>query len=163
MHTFQKLLTLAALSAAALACSRTEAPPAAAPAPAPVLQAEKKAEPPRPSIEDNTFKLSLSAPGYNGSKEGKFALTLEARGGYHVNQDYPIRIDLKAPGDVKLDKTTLGKEDASQFSEASVHFEQPFSATAGAHDLVATVDFAVCTKETCLPDQRTVALALQVQ
>ncbi|MDB4975661.1 MAG: hypothetical protein JWN48_4002 [Myxococcaceae bacterium] len=152
-----------ALACAVAGCSRSEAPAPAVQA-APTAALPKPLEAPKPTIEDNTFKLSLvPATGYNGSKEGKVELTLEARGGYHVNQDYPIRVDLKAPADVKLDKTTLGKPDAAEFSEHSARFELPFAATSGAHDLVATVDFAVCTKETCLPDQRTVALALQVQ
>ena len=158
--------TLLLLSAALLgSCSRSEAPAAPAAPVAPAKTAELKPTPtPTPVVEDNTFKLSLStAPGYAGGKEGALALTLEARGGYHVNQEYPIRVDLKAPGDVKLEKTTLGKPDAAQFSEQSARFDLPFSATAGAHDLTAVVDFAVCTKETCLPDQRTVALALQVR
>jgi hypothetical protein len=145
------------------ACSRTEAP---APAPAPTApSAEKAVEvPPAPKVEDNTFRLALvGAPEYQAGQAGSLALTLEALGGYHVNQDYPIRVDVKAPPEVKLGKASLGKSDAAQFGEQQARFELPFSASAGAHDLTATVDFAVCTKETCVPDQRTVALALQVR
>jgi len=160
MRTLLRSTTLCVVGLMA-GCSKSEV--ASAPTPAPVVQAPKTAEAPKPTVEDSGFKLSLVAPGYNGSKEGKVELTLEARGGYHVNQDYPIRVDFKAPADVKLDKTSLGKAEATQFSEQSARFDVPFAATAGAHDVVATVDFAVCTKETCLPDQRTVALALQVQ
>lgn len=159
MRPFKLLLLSSALLCG---CSRSEAPSA----PAPAVLAAKPAEPlkPTPTVEDNTFKLSLStAAGYAGGKEGALSVTLEARGGYHVNQEYPIRVDLKAPGDVKLEKTSLGRSDAAQFSEQSARFDLPFSATAGSHDLTAVVDFAVCTKETCLPDQRTVALALQVR
>jgi hypothetical protein len=160
MRSVQRLLLGSLLLAA---CDKTAPPQPAAQAPVAQPTARAQPEAAKPTVEDNTFKLSLApAPGYAGGKEGAVELKLEARGGYHVNQDYPIRVDLKAPGDVKLDKTTLGKPDAAQFSEASARFSLPFSATAGAHELTATVDFAVCTKETCLPDQRTVALALQV-
>lgn len=159
---------LGPLLAAALlaACSRSEPP--AAPVSTPE-SAEKKApavaeQPKKPSIDDTTFRLALvGAPEYAADKEGTVELTLEARGGYHVNQDYPIRVDLSAPAGVKLGKASLGKPDAAKFNEQEARFQLPFSASAGAHDLTATVDFAVCTKETCVPDQRTVALAVQVR
>ncbi|MDB4990143.1 MAG: hypothetical protein JWN04_5321 [Myxococcaceae bacterium] len=158
---------LAAALLASSACSRTESAretPVVSATPGALAAPIKAPSAPTPIIEDTTFRLTLApATGYNGSKEGKVELTLEARGGYHVNQEYPIRVDVKAPADVKLDKASLSKPDAAEFSEQSARFELPFSATAGAHELVATVDFAVCTKETCLPDQRTVAVALQVQ
>jgi hypothetical protein len=155
----QVLLTTVLLAS----CSRAEPAAPAAPA-APVAPIAKLAEPPKPSIDDTTFRLALvGAPEYVADKEGSLELTLEARGGYHVNQDYPIRVDLKAPPGVKLAKASLGRPDAATFGEHQASFKLPFSASAGAHDLTAVVDFAVCTKETCVPDQRTVALAFQVR
>jgi len=155
-----RVLTLVVLTAA---CTREEATPAAETKQAAPLPT-KAAEPPKPSIEDTTFRLALAAPGeLAADKPGAAELTLEARGGYHVNQDYPIKVDVKAPPGVKLEKASLGRPDATQFSEESAKFALPFSAPVGSYDLTATVDFAVCTKETCVPDQRTVALALQVR
>jgi hypothetical protein len=163
MRTHQFLLASALLAA----CSRSEPPTAPVASPEPAAKQPPVAapdQPAKPSIDDTTFRLALvGAPEYAADKEGAVELTLEARGGYHVNQDYPIRVDLKAPAGVKLAKASLGKPDAAKFSEQEARFQLPFSASAGAHDLTATVDFAVCTKETCVPDQRTVALALQVR
>jgi len=145
------------------ACSRTEAPEkSSAPAAPPALV--KPVEAAKPAIEDTTFKLALSGqPEYSAGQNATVQLTLEARGGYHVNQEYPIRVDLKAAPGVKLAKASLERADAAQFGEQSARFELPFSAEAGSHELTALVDFAVCTKETCMPDQRTVALALTVR
>jgi len=160
MRPHQMLLTSALLAA----CSRGEPPAPSVAPPAPVAQAAKVVEPPKPSIDDTTFRLALvGVPEYAADKESALELTLEARGGYHVNQDYPIRVDVKAPAGVKLAKASLGKPDAATFNEQQASFKLPFSASAGAHDLTAVVDFAVCTKETCVPDQRTVALAFQVR
>lgn len=148
-------------------CSKSEtpspAPAAAAPvtsaAPAPAVAAAAS-----PVIEDKTFKLALvSEPEYAAGTPAKLKLVLEARGGYHVNQDYPIRIDFKAPAAVKLEKASLGKADATEFGEPAAKFEVPFTATSGAHELTADVDFAVCTPETCMPDQRKLAVALHVK
>ncbi|MET0339696.1 MAG: hypothetical protein ABW252_01780 [Polyangiales bacterium] len=159
-------LSLCALFAlTSLGCSKSEpAVSPAAPAPAAAAPVAKNAEAPRPTIEDNTFKLVLSGdPAYEAGKPGAAKLVLEARGGYHVNQDYPIRVDLKAPAGVKLTKASLSRPDAAQFGEHSAEFALPFEAGQGAHALTATVDFAVCTAETCVPDQRTVALDLNVR
>ena len=129
----------------------------------PVKVAEEKKAPPPASIQENTFKLAFETdPGYGEGKDGKFHVVLTAAGGYHVNQDYPIRVDLKAPAELKLPKASLGKADASQFGEESARFDVSFSAPKGSHPIEALVDFAVCTKETCVPDQRTIALNLQV-
>ncbi|MFN9811312.1 MAG: enoyl-CoA hydratase-related protein, partial [Deltaproteobacteria bacterium] len=52
--------------------------------------------------------------------------------------------------------------EAAEFSETVARFEVPFTATPGHHELRALVDFAVCTPESCMPDSRTLAIALDV-
>jgi hypothetical protein len=144
-------------------CSKPE-PPKAEPAAAAPAAAPQPASAPQPSVEDNTFKLALvSEPEYTAGAPGKLQLLLEAKGGYHVNQDYPIRVDLKAPAGVKLAKPSLAKPDAAEFGEHKARFDVPFSADKGSHQLSAEVDFAVCTPETCVPDQRTLAVSLSVK
>lgn len=156
-----------ALSCALVGCTKSETPAKeSAPTPAPATKAEPAPAPTAagPSVEDETFKLALiSDPALTAGAPAKLKLVLEARGGYHVNQDYPIQIDLKAPAGVKLEKTSLKKPDAVAFGEHEARFEVPFSAESGAHQLTANVDFAVCTPETCMPDQRTLALSLDVK
>jgi hypothetical protein len=130
---------------------------------APKPAVAEPAKPPPAMIEETTFRLaSQGAPQYGADKDEKFRVVLEARGGYHVNEDYPIRVDLKAPAGVKLAKPSLVRADAAAFGTESASFDVAFSAPKGEHEVVATVDFAVCTKETCVPDQRTVAVKLSV-
>jgi hypothetical protein len=146
-------------SLALSACSKAEPRPEPVAPAAPALAAA-----PTPSVEDNTFKLALvSEPEYTAGAPARLQLLLEAKGGYHVNQDYPIRVDLKAPAAVKLQKASLGKPDAAEFGEHKARFDVPFSADKGSHQLMADVDFAVCTPETCVPDQRTLAVSLSVK
>lgn len=150
-----------------MACTGAEQPAAPSPSPsvpAAPAPAEKKAEAPKQSVDDTSFHLALeSQPTYTSGQPGTVKLVLEARGGYHVNEDYPLRVDLKAPAAVKLTKGSLSKGDAAQIGQEQARFDLGFSAEPGTHELLATVDFAVCTKETCVPDQRTVAVALKVQ
>ena len=138
-----------------MACSSPEQQPATpsavtdrARSPAPQA---KKVEVPKPSVDDTSFHLALeSQPTYTSGQAGTVKLVLEARGGYHVNEDYPLRVDLKAPAAVKLTKASLNKGDAAQIGQESARFDLGFSAEPGTHELLATVDFAVCTKETCV-------------
>jgi hypothetical protein len=165
LRTLDLSARIATLVFLAAACTREEAATAPEPKPAPLATPHVKApEPPKPTIEDTTFRLAFAAPDAPAADQpGNAQLTLEARGGYHVNQDYPIRVDVKGAPGLTLEKSSLGRNDAKEFSEEKASFAVPFKAPGGSYDLTATIDFAVCTKETCVPDQRTVALAVQVK
>ena len=91
-------------------------------------------------------------------------VALEPRGIYHINQDYPISIDLSGPDGISFAKPHLDRPDAAEFGEKKARFDVPFTpASAGEHKVQAVVKFAVCTPETCVPDERTLALAVAVK
>ncbi|MDQ3034933.1 MAG: hypothetical protein M3Y87_21170 [Myxococcota bacterium] len=119
----------------------------------------------REVAEDPSFELRASASGpYATGQEGRFEIALTPRGGYHVNADYPLTIELEAPGEVTLPDAELGADDAAEFGEPRARFQVPFTPTgAGQHRVTARVDFAVCTPEACMPDCRTLALVLPVE
>lgn len=137
--------------------TEAEAAPAA-PEPAP-------AEGPR--IEHETFELVATPSGpYSAGQEGKFEIRLVPRGEWHVNVDplFPFGIALDGPDAVSFGEQSLDREDAEEFTEQRARFEVPFTpSAAGEHRVTATVDFAVCTPSTCLPEQRTLAVVLPVQ
>jgi hypothetical protein len=164
------VLSASALVGATLAvvgCGGSEQTPAAGGAsatptpvvePTPAVPAEA-----RPVWDEPSFELRADAPGpYQAGQQGVFALRLQARGAYHVNQDYPISIQVTAPDGVSLPRATLGRPEAAEFTETLARFDVPFVAPSGHHELRALVDFAVCTPESCMPDSRTVAIALDV-
>jgi len=134
----------------------------AAPAPPAAKQADGPAG---PRLETSSFLLAVApAPsGYHVGKVGEVELALEGRGPWHVNQEYPIRVDLKAAPGVVLKKNELVKDDAKEFGENKVRFlvgVEP--STAGAHELRCDVSFAMCTDETCILETRTVSMQLEV-
>lgn len=118
-----------------------------------------------PVVNDPTYELRAEAtPPYTAGEQGTFQIRLTPRGHYHVNQEFPMSIALTAPGGVTVPGAALGNGDAQEFSEQVARFEVPFTASAaGEHRVTALVDFAVCTPEACMPDQRTLALVLPVQ
>jgi hypothetical protein len=119
----------------------------------------------REIAEDPSFELRATAAGpYAPSEEGRFEIVLTPRGNYHVNTQYPLSIHVDAPSGLTLPDAELEVGDAAEFGEPRARFQVPFTATsAGQHRVTASVDFAVCTPEACMPDCRTLALVLPVE
>jgi len=116
-------------------------------------------------IEDPSFLLRANAQGpYRSGELGRFGISLTPRGEYHVNQEYPMSIELTGPNGVEFPKSTLERADAAEFGEQEARFDVPFTPGAtGEHRIEAKVSFAVCTPENCVPDERTLAVLLPVE
>jgi hypothetical protein len=141
-----------------------EPPAPAAPTPAPTPAPAAPAAAATDKVDDATFELALKPTGpYAPGKVQSFAVSLKPKGEYHVNQDYPFSVSLTGQG-VSFPKAELGKSDAAKFDDNAIELDVPFTAAAaGKHSVSAHVKFAVCTPETCVPDERTLALALPVE
>jgi len=151
----------AAPSAAEPAHEVAEAPKAEALKPA----AEKAAPSDAPSsVEESSFSLKLVGAGpYKSGELSRFVVSLEPRGIFHVNQEYPIEISVTSDADTNFPKATLTRPDAAEFDEKKARFDVPFTPkAAGDHKILANVKFAVCTDENCVPDERDLALAVAV-
>lgn len=118
----------------------------------------------RDVAEDPTFELRATTSGpYAPGEEGRFDIALTPRGNYHVNTQYPMAIRLQGPGEVSFPQAELDVDDAAEIVEPRARFQVPFTPrAAGEHRVVAEVDFAVCTPESCMPDCRTLAVVLPV-
>ncbi|MGB3049532.1 MAG: hypothetical protein WBB42_00950 [Polyangiales bacterium] len=127
---------------------------------------EKAEGPAGPSIETGSFLLAVapSKSGYRIGKAGEVEIALEGRGDWHVNQEYPIRVELKAAPGVALKKSELLKDDAKEFGEEKVRFLAGVEpSAAGEHEVTCDVSFAMCTEENCILEKRTVAMQLKVE
>ncbi len=123
--------------------------------------------PPAPAgavVRDTGFELRATASGpYHSGQAGSFGIALTPSGEYHVNEEYPIRLTVRAPAELTLPKSTLERADAAEFGATKARFDVPFTPTsAGERRVEVQVDFAICTPQNCMPDQRTLALALPV-
>ena len=128
--------------------------------------AKKSDEPAGPSIETGSFLLTVAPaqPSYAIGKAGEVEIALEGRGEWHVNQEYPIRVDLKAAPGVALKKNELVKDDAKEFGEDKVRFLAAVEpSAAGEHEVTCDVSFAMCTEENCILEKRTVTMQLKVE
>ena len=171
------LLSILVVVAALAACKRDAPAPAAGEhdhskhqhdhaAHAAPAEATKSDEPAGPSIETGSFLLAVAPaqPKYSVGQAGELEIALEGRGEWHVNQEYPIRVDLKAAPGVALKKNELVKDDAKEFGEDKVRFLAGVEpSAAGEHDVTCDVSFAMCTEENCILEKRTVAMQLKVE
>jgi len=114
------------------------------------------------SVEETGYSLRLVEAGpYKAGELGRVVLKLTPRGEFHINQDYPFQINLTGDAATQFPKADLARTDAAEFAENSARFEVPFTlSTAGDHKLSASVKFAVCTAENCIPDERELALLI---
>ncbi len=133
-------------------------PPVAAPG-APVVEAV-------PEVETSTFFLAaraIDAP-YRVGKAGRFAVDLEGRGPWKVNQEFPLRIKVAAPEAAGVHKLVLERQDASIWTEQAAKFEiAVLPAQAGTHSVACDVSFSMCTPEQCILETRRLALDLSVK
>jgi len=116
-------------------------------------------------VTSDSFDLRTSAAGpYRLGELGSFNVTLTTRPPWHVNQEYPTRIELVGPTEVQFPRAELGRPDAAEFTEERARFAVPFTpAAAGSHRVEAKVSFAVCTDESCVPADHVVSVLLPVQ
>lgn len=128
--------------------------------------AKEPEEPTGPKIETDSFSLAVAPtqPAYRVGRAGDVEIALQSRGEWHVNEDYPIRVDLKAGSGINIVQHELVKDDAEEFGADKVRFVTSVEPTAaGEHEVTCDVSFAMCTEENCILEKRTVAMVLEVQ
>ncbi len=157
---------------ALVGCRGAEGPAPAQPEPAPtVAQPAPTRAPvpatrtPPPTIETPSFFLGTAASDapYASGSSGAFAIHLEGRGPWKVNQEYPLRIAVSAPEETGVRKANLEPTDAALWTEQAARFDVAFRpTTVGEHDVKCEVSFSMCTPEQCIIETRTVALQMAV-
>lgn len=118
-------------------------------------------------IDTSTFVLELASDASGAivtvDQPTNIALVLEGRGGYHINLEYPLYVEL-AGSAAELEKNALRSVDASELSETRARFATRVRWTAaGQRWVAARVRFAMCTPDTCVPHEETVAIVLHVR
>ncbi|MBL8600726.1 MAG: hypothetical protein JNK72_02280 [Myxococcales bacterium] len=169
------LFAVLGASMAALGCQRGEnatptpavrpepATPPAAPPSAPAANAapgdELQPSGPRAELRETTFLLTAAVtPGAAGAP-ASLAIELHGAGGYHVNELYPIAVDLDLRN-ATTPKTNLRRADAAEYAQSGARFAVPITSTGAGTTVRGRVRFAVCSAENCVPETRNFAVAL---
>lgn len=136
--------------------------PPAPPAPNPPGQGTPPSDDPSPSgpraeVRGERYQLTaeLSPTGANAD------LVIEIRGtqGYHVNEQYPVAIDLDVRNGT-APKLNLRRADAATYTQQLARFAQPLTGTGRGTVVRGRCRFAVCSEANCWPETRNFAIAL---
>lgn len=113
-------------------------------------------EPPPYEIQKGKVRAAVGVP-------SKATVTVQAKNGWHVNEQAPITLMAKADSGVELPKAKLTRADLTQSTKDEARFELPFTATtAGNKIITAETRFVVCQEQACKPMKETVALEVEV-
>jgi hypothetical protein len=161
MKTPRTRALAATLTALALAACQRPTPAPAPPA---------AGSPPAGPSEARPFEVALVAPaGVRSGQPASARVVVTARGGFHVNRDYPMafRPEPAWAGAFGGEKVPLGAQAertpcAGQPEEAcAVSAPLPFTLAApGAATLAGTVAFSVCNAEICLIEKAPLSMAV---
>ena len=118
------------------------------------------------SVDNPNFSVRLGFEGTCKKGETCTALvTVDAKGGYHINDKYPYRFKLTdpAPAGVKYPKPVVGREDGT-FTETKAVLRVPFVAeNAGEAKVGGTLSFSVCSDEKCLIEKQALEATAKVE
>lgn len=129
----------------------------------PALAAPPAAPPIAAAVAGKPYSLTIAKIAAQKGQAVTARVVIKPAAGYHMNKDFPTTLKLTPPADVKLDKATLGKEDA-RLTEQEAAFEVRLTAAAaGAKQIPGELRFAVCTDTTCDPQKTAVVLDVEVK
>lgn len=103
------------------------------------------------NVEGESFVIKVVDATVASGKEGTFTVSINAKDGFKVNDQYPHKVNLDdPPSGVALPKQKLKKGDG-QFEGKSFVFKIPVKAeSAGSHTVGGNVKFSVCNDNQCL-------------
>jgi hypothetical protein len=146
----------AELSAAAPAVSAAPVPAASSSAPAAAPAATAVAPDAPSSHHEDAFHLDLVVPAKVAANAPfEVLVRLEAKSGYKVNQEYPIKFVAESgPSLLSLEPGTLRKEQGTLFEKKAELRGRSQAKAAGPARLLGRLSFSVCTAERCLIEKR---------
>ncbi len=135
------------------------ATPASSPQPATPVAASQGA-----SVDKDSYTVSVLVPAsVSAGKEGVVTVAISVKSGWHLNQEFPTKLEITAPSGVTLKKNKLKRGDATVFSDKKGSFPVVFTAAAaGAKSFAAKLRFAVCTDANCVPKTERLRWAVTV-
>jgi hypothetical protein len=105
------------------------------------------------TVDKPTYIVKVAPGGsYAAGKPGAVTVTLTPKSGWHVNLDFPTKLEVTAPADVTLASAKLKKEDAASFGEQGATFRVTFTpGSAGVKEFKGKFKFVICNDDSCDP------------
>lgn len=96
-------------------------------------------------------------------KTGSATVTVSGRNGWHVNEEAPITLNIKAPAGVAIAKANLSRTDLGESKPERARFDvHVTSEKVGTQKVQAEARFVMCQESACKPVKENVTLVLEV-
>lgn len=113
---------------------------------------------------DDRFELVIDTPEATAGAESKVTVRVVPKKPWHMNLEYPTKLELEPAEGVTLAKAKLKKGDATQLDEHGCQYDVAFTAAEpGESMLTGEFKFAVCEDEGCFPVTRDLAIKVAVK
>lgn len=108
-------------------------------------------------------EISAGSPAHAGAA-GSVRVSLTAKAGFHINEQYPYRFRASPPVDgISYPKPVLERADG-QFEEKTAVFQLPFIASrAGEFSVGGVLNLSVCSPTSCVVQKAPLAVTVHVQ
>jgi hypothetical protein len=123
------------------------------------------AQPATAKVEADTYLVEISAGGpYKVGAAGSVKVSLTAKAGFHINDQYPYRFNTSPPTPgVSYPKPVLERADG-QFEEKAAFFNLPFVASqTGQFTVGGVLKLSVCSPASCIVQKAPLAVSVTVQ
>jgi hypothetical protein len=143
------------------ACNQSEA--AQAPAREKVAPAAAAQVAAGPRVDNPNYTISFRADGpYQQGQEGTAEVTVESKGEYHINNEYPFRFTPKEGEGVTF-KGPVGREGGT-VEKMKVTLKVPFTPTKGGEvKLAGKMSLSVCSDKQCLMEKQDLEVLAKVK
>lgn len=134
----------------------------------PSVLAVASADPAPPAtarVEADTYLVELTAGGpYKAGVPGNVTVSLTAKAGFHINEQYPYRFKTSSPSEgISYPKPVLERADG-HFEEKTALFNLPFVAShSGKFTLGGVLNLSVCSPTSCIVQKAPLDVTVTVQ
>lgn len=97
-------------------------------------------------------------------EEGQVTIRVVPTAEWHMNLEYPTKLQVTAPAGVEVAKAKLGKDDAVKLDERNCEFSVKYTPSeAGDKTFTGEIKFAVCQDTACVPKTETLEFQVAVK
>lgn len=110
------------------------------------------------------YTLQIDPAEAKVGEESKVSIRVIPQGEWHMNLEYPTKLQIEPPSGTTIAKPKLEKADAVKLDEQGCEFAVAFTpAEAGTKTFTGEFKFAVCQDEACVPKTETLQFEVAVK
>ncbi len=130
----------------------------------PVEGEGKVATAPGGGAEEKEYALKIDPGEAKVGEESKVSIRVVPQGEWHMNLEYPTKLEITPPAGTTMAKPSLAKADAVKLDEQSCEFAVAFTPQeVGDKKFTGEFKFAICQAEACVPKTETIEFEVAVK